>query len=187
MCEAQAKKTCADTDKIEWPEYIKKKGALETAGHGCKEGAANLNITANDAVNWFYLVLSSLDSKASALMRLNGVLIAAAAFMLGMFGRGNTSILSTTYIDSIFIIIPALLSALSIIFCLPVVGVSWKFLGKTTIDESGTCDFSEEINSLDRVVNHRQYYYRIAWWISLAASIIYIFEFSKQTIHVIFP
>ncbi|MGB8411043.1 MAG: hypothetical protein WCE58_14195 [Gallionella sp.] len=166
MCEVTAKETCSGEDKIEWPPYIQKKGALEKSGYGCKKGKINSNITANDAVKWFYEVLTALDAKASALMRLNGVLIAAAAFLLGIFGRTGTTILSTTALDSVSIICSALLSAISIGLCLFVVNVSWDFLGKVTIN-GNDFDFHEEIKSLENVVNRRQFLYRSAWWISL--------------------
>jgi hypothetical protein len=185
MCEVTSKKTCSGADKIEWPPYIQKKGALKNSGYGCRKGEINSDITANDAVKWFYEVLTALDAKASALMRLNGVLIAASAFLLGIFGRSGATILSTTRIDSIFIICSALLSAISIGLCLFVVNVSWYFLGKVTINGSDF-DFVEEITSLGNVVDRRQCLYRSAWWISFIASIGFLFEFSIQAIYVIY-
>lgn len=130
-------------------------------------------------------MLTTLDAKASALMRLNGVLIAAAAFLLGLFHRQGGSILSTTSFDAVLIIVCALLSAVSITFCLFVVNVSWSFLGKVTKKDS-TFEFANEIKCLDEASNFRQRAYRWAWNISLIASFGFLIEFVWQAAYVIY-
>src|SRR5437016_3447274 len=144
-------------DYSKWPTYIQKRYALQKIqlgpGSDCswkpKEGEPD-TITADKVVEWIYAVLSTLDSKASALMRLNGVLIAAAAFLLGLFGRQGTSILATTHSHALLIMGCALLSATSIGFCLFVVNVSWSFLGRVRAASDGTVNCSDELLWLER-------------------------------------
>jgi hypothetical protein len=179
-------------DYSKWPPYIQKRYALQKIQLGpssdCswKPKVAEETITADRVVEWIYAVLSTLDSKASALMRLNGVLIAAAAFLLGLFGRQGTSILATTRCHALLIMGCALLSATSIGFCLFVVNVSWPFLGRVQAGSDGTVNCSDELLSLERARSFRQRMYRVAWGISLIASLAFILEFISQAYHVLF-
>lgn len=160
-------------------EYLDKRFDLKHAT--AKAGSWN----PDDAVSWIYAVLSTLDTKASALMRLNGVLIAAAAFLLGLFQRQGGTILSTTKFDAIVIVWSALLSALSIALCLVVVNVKWKFLAKAK--KAGTTyTFDDEIEALTKESTSRQGIYQCAWWISAIASLGFLVEFGYQAIHVTF-
>jgi hypothetical protein len=179
-------------DYSKWPAYIQKRYALQKIelgpGSECswKPKVGEEKITADRVVDWIYTVLSTLDSKASALMRLNGVLIAAAAFLLGLFGRQGTSILATTHWDALLIMGCALLSATSIGFCLFVVNVSWSFLGRMQAASDGTVTCSDELLWLERARSFRQRMYRVAWWISFIASLAFILEFTSQAYHVLF-
>lgn len=163
------------------PEYVQKRYALlKTNIDGAED------FTQDNAVRSIYEVLTVLDAKASALMRLNGVLIAAAAFLLGLFGRQGGSILSTEKFDAVLVIGCAALSAVSIFVCLFVVEVSWPFLGKTKFDSSAnTCDISAELVALDKASTSRQMSYRTAWRISLVACLGFLIEFFRQALHVI--
>jgi hypothetical protein len=165
----------------DWPEFVRKKYWLTRLHIGDGESTGlSRSVTAETAIKWFYDVLTTLDTKASALMRLNGVLIAAAAFLLGVVGRSGTTILSTEPWDSRLIILCALLSAFSITLCLFVVDVSWPFLGKTIV-VGDDCNATDEIVSLDKVCNFRRRMYRLAWLISLIASLGFLLEFGRQT------
>jgi hypothetical protein len=165
----------------QWPKFVQKRYWLTKFDIGDGEGTSERrSVSADNAVKWLYDVLSTLDSKASALMRLNGVLIAAAAFLLGVVGREGTTILATGPFDSRLIIVCALLSAVSIFSCLFVVNVSWPFLGRTTVSDKGfTC--VDEVTSLDKACTFRRRMYRIGWWISLVASLGFLVEFARQT------
>jgi len=174
-----------------WPLYVQRRHALATAvlkdpsNVCCAPLTETESIKAKDVVEWIYGVLTTLDAKASALMRLNGVLIAAAAFLLGLFRRQGGSILSTTSLDAAVIVSLALLSTISIFCCLLVVDVGWPFLGKVTKNSNRTFEFAEEIRSLDRVSRFRQSAYQFAWLITLLASIGFLGEFLEQAVHVI--
>jgi hypothetical protein len=162
-----------------WPLFVRKKYWLSHLELRSPDDAVTHTASAETAIKWLYDLLTMLDTKASALMRLNGVLIAAAAFLLGVVGRPGTTILATDAADSRLIICCALLSALSIFACLFVVNVSWPFLGLTTLDDK-TVDCSEEIRSLDAACTWRRRMYRAAWTLSLVASFLFLLEFAHQ-------
>lgn len=167
----------------QWPRYVQKKyGLTKTSIGGTVSGSPS--VSAETAIKWLYDVLTTLDAKASALMRLNGVLIAAAAFLLGLFGRLGNTILATTMWDARVIISCALFSAASIFACLFVVNVSWSFLGKTNLSGTDGCDCTTELRDLGDACGLRQVMYRLAWWISFCASIGFFGEFFRQTLHI---
>jgi hypothetical protein len=174
-----------------WPLYVQKRYALgkvdlRSVGSVCCTPLGEYeSIGAKDVVDWIYGVLTILDAKASTLMRLNGVLIAAAAFLLGLFGR-RESILSMARSDAMLVILSASLSTVSIFLCLLVVNVSWGFLGRVTKNHGNrTFEFAREIESLDGAMRFRQTVYQAAWLISLIASIGFLAEFLMQARHVI--
>lgn len=174
-----------------WPLYVQRRYALgrtdlrNPASVCCAPLGEFESVGAKDVVDWIYGVLSILDAKASTLMRLNGVLIAAAAFLLGLFGR-RESILSTARSDAMLVILSASLSTVSIFLCLLVVNVSWGFLGRVTSNSGdATFEFAREIKSLDGAMRFRQAVYQSAWSISLIASIGFLAEFLMQARHVI--
>ncbi len=173
-----------------WPLFIQRRNALGKVELGPAAGTrytatpATEKLTAKDAVDSLYVVLTTLDSKASALMRLNGVVIAAAAFLLGLFGRQGTTILSTETYDARLVIGCVLLSSLSITCCLLVVNVSWSFLGK--VDRSdNTFDCGEEVLALDKARLFREGVYRFAWLLSMLASGLFLSEFIIQAWHIL--
>jgi hypothetical protein len=81
------------------------------------------NAGAKARIDAIYFVLSVLDSKASALMRLDGVLLAAATF--GISARLYP--VRGWEFGTI-----ALSCLVSMMLCLCVVAVDWKFLGHVT-------------------------------------------------------
>ena len=73
-----------DQTKDVFFDYVKRRHALAKA----TTNRTNVSCIAptdspkgDDALNWIYGLLTILDAKASALMRLNGVMLAAAAFL----------------------------------------------------------------------------------------------------------
>ena len=175
----------------EWPEFIRFRHALEkiVIGNGSTASSyvpdpSNENMKAREVVDWIYAVLTTFDSKASALMRLNGVLIAAAAFLLGQYGRAE-NLLSGKPIDALLTIGCALTSALSITCCLFVVNVSWNFLGRVSRSADGAIDCADELRSLEKARNFRQRMYRTAWAVSLFGASAFLLEFILQAIHVV--
>lgn len=132
------------------------------------------------AVKWLYELLSVLDSKASALMRLNGVMLAAAAFLLSTTDAGAPDV-HLMDVSRVVILWIAALSAVSIGLCLLVVSVDWPFLGLVR-EISGELDFTDEVNNLQRVSQIRQGLYRSAWIVSFIASVLFVYAFITQII-----
>jgi len=143
-------------------------------------------VSCKDALDWIYDLLSAMDAKASALMRLNGVMLAAAAFLLNMYSAATShAALQINKYDEIAIVVTATLSAISILLCLFVVNVSWYFLGKVT-EANGELNYTEEFRELQTTAKRRQKFYRVAWHISSWAAVLFVLEFARQSFHVIF-
>ena len=120
------------------------------------------------ALEWIYQLLSVLDTKASALMRLNGVMLAAAAFMLRP-GDEPSRLFTLVVAGS------AIGSTISIAFCLLVVSVDWRFLGLATVSTKTPqmIDFTHEFFHLQKVTDFRQFFYRAAWTISFLSTVAF--------------
>jgi hypothetical protein len=190
-------KEIAEMEYQAWPLLAKKRFAITqtfftlsppTESAPAEAEETNPKVCAEVMLKWFYETLTTLDTKSSALMRLNGVLIAACAFLLGLFHvpepTPGTTILSTSHPEAFLIITSAFLSALSIGCCLFVVNVSWPFLGRVVL-VNGKFDCRNEIISLSRACAFRQTMYRAAWVISCIAVLEFVIEFGFQTFHVI--
>jgi hypothetical protein len=122
-------------------------------------------------LEWIYLILTVLDTKASALMRLNGVMLAAAALLLNPTYKGGMSV-------AIPVAVSAIGSVTSIILCLLVVAVDWPFLGLVKkVNKGGgmvEADFCEEFKHLTFVAHLRQVLYRLAWSISFVGGLCFL-------------
>jgi hypothetical protein len=117
-------------------------------------------------LEWLYGLLGVLDTKASALMRLNGVMLAAAAFLLNPAANSSQAM-------KFLVAGSAVGSTISIACCLLVVGVDWRFLG--LVEEKGTqLDFSQEFFHLQNVVGFRQGCFRLGWTISFLATVSFL-------------
>jgi len=104
--------------------------------------------------DWLYIVLNTLDNKASALMRLSGVMVAAVSF------------LSAEHVPVVALIVSAGPSTLSIFCCLFVVSLDWSFYH--FVDISGDKpDFRKELFHLQNIAIFRENMYRTAWTLSL--------------------
>lgn len=137
--------------------------------------------SAEKAFEWLYHLLGLLDAKASALMRLNSVMLAAAAFILNpQYGSWP--------ITKYLIACSAVGSAISITCCLLVVAVDWPFLGLVEKESStGTVElkFSKELFHRQKVVDFRRRCYVIAWILSLLATVAFligIITFFRQVV-----
>jgi len=142
------------------------------AGSLLLEQPASSSVRGDKALEWIYHLLGVLDSKASALMRLNGVMLAAAAFLLNPQYKSGQLITSLVAVSGIG-------STLSIACCLLVVSVDWRFLKlvekKPRQDGALELDFSEEFYHLQRVADSRQSCYRVGWLVSLTATVVFLF------------
>ena len=117
---------------------------------------------ARKRIEAIYAVLTVLDKKASALMRLDGVMLAAALFGIDkLYG-----------VKSGWFGIIALSSLISMIFCLAV--IDWKFLGHVTRDHAGAYNFESEIISLRKLRSWREWCYWMAWSLAVLASLTFL-------------
>jgi hypothetical protein len=100
-------------------DFVDKRTALDQFAH----------TDARKRIEAIYAVLTVLDRKASALMRSDGVMLAAALFGIDkLYG-----------VKSGWFGIIALSSVISMMFCLAV--IDWKFLGHVTRDHAGAYNF----------------------------------------------
>jgi hypothetical protein len=118
------------------------------------------NTDAKKRIEAIYAVLTVLDSKASALMRLDGVMLAA-----GLFGISANLYRAKSWEFGII----ALSSVVSMMLCLAVVAVDWKFLEYVT-GRAPLYNFEREIESLRKVRWLRELCYRWAWFFAVVAS-----------------
>jgi hypothetical protein len=141
-------------------DYDAKKIALNEKGNE----SSRFCIEAN------YQVLSILDAKASALMRLDGVLLAAC--LVGLTAKLYD-------VKSCAFGILAYTSLASMLLCLLVVAVDWKFLGYVIKTANGF-DFTQEISHLRRVRAFRERVYQLAWWLAFVASMAFAIIITLQ-------
>lgn len=162
----------SQTGSSPFSSYLLKRHALTQAKHGSLRVAQSPGSPDNwpdseQALEWLYQLLSILDSKASALMRLNGVMLAAAAFMLHPEYHALGVI-------KVLVALSATGSTLSIACCLWVVSVDWPFLSqveeKTTSGGDKIFDFSGEFYLLQQVADFRQKLYMTGWRASFVAT-----------------
>ncbi len=122
----------------------------------------NLNEEQNEAekktIESIWYILSVLDAKASALMRLDGVVLAAA------FVGIAANIYELKSIPFIGIAFPSIVSML---LCLIVVGVDWPFLGYAKKD-----DFALEITHLRKVRYFRERIFQWAWLFAFLSGMV---------------
>ena len=132
--------------------------------------------------DWLYSLLNTLDSKASALMRLNGVMVAAMSFLSGpvqpvspLSGQPQAvlhhtfSALENTLLASL--VLSSLASIISIGLCLFVVAIDWDFYEHVKLDP--TPDFSREVYELQKITLCRQRCYRLAWRFSAVGILVF--------------
>lgn len=174
-------------NKFEYSESVIHRHALEHAQFDSNLGKiiALKPSSSPKAVTVFEVIyhqLSILDSKASALMRLNGVMFAAAAFLLGpdFASSGKLKEIMSSYGGELYLVISGFMSLLSIILCLIVISVDWKFLDlveSDKVEEKIHLDFSKEFFHLQKVIDFRVFFYQFAWLVSLLATFFLFFYF----------
>lgn len=140
-----------------------------------------------NALDWTYGVLNILDAKASALMRLNGVMLAAAAFLL------NPQYHAVEFVRFL-VAASALGSAISIFACLLVASVDWPFLG-LVVPKTDTNDkqkvvafnFSDEFFYLQQVAEARRRRFQFAWIVSLVTTLAFLLALAFFFATILFP
>jgi hypothetical protein len=124
--------------------------------------------TARKTLEFFYESLSVLDHKAEALMVFDGILIAAAAFLLD---RGNLHRIHKW--RRILLLVAIMLALFAAAACLFVARIKYSFLGDVTI-VGGKLQLDEEFKALAIVLARRTFDYQLAWYLSVSAVCISI-------------
>ena len=119
-------------------------------------------------LEFFYEALSVLDHKAEALMVFDGILIAAAAFVLD---RGNLHRIHKW--RRMLVLLAIMLALFAAAACLFVARVKYSFLGDMTI-VGGKLQTDEEFKALAVVLARRTFDYQLAWYFSVSAVCISI-------------
>ncbi len=135
------------------------------------QGTQIVPVNAEATKKYLYDDLTVLDSKASALMAFDGILIAAASFTVEKGG-----VCDTLRVIPLIVIIMALVAAG---LCLLVAQVSYPFLGKVVMTP-GRLDYSKELDALDGAVIWRTRFYQAAWWLSLIAVALFLILFGMS-------
>jgi hypothetical protein len=114
-----------------------------------------------DIVNRLYGILTVLDTKASGLLRVNGLFLTLLVFFLGWYHKDQTmpdnirKYIPVAYVDTVLLVISSFL-------CLSVMSINWKFFGRV-VKINGSYNFDIEIHFLSKVVNDRTHFYWGAW------------------------
>jgi hypothetical protein len=123
---------------------------------------------ARRTLEFFYEALSVLDHKAEALMVFDGLLIAAATFILD---RGNLHRVHKW--RRTMVLLAIMLALFAAAGCLFVARVKYSFLGDMTI-AGGKLLTNEEFQALSVVLARRTFDYELAWYFSVTAVCISI-------------
>ena len=163
--------------------YVVKRAILKSVpldSEDSLKGRRPDKIDPHDALEWIYQLLTTLDSKASALMRLNGVMLAAATFLVGT----QSKFIVLAKADVLAIMLTATTASLSIVLCLLVVAVRWPFLGKAE-ESHEYFDFEPEFRNLQDEASRREKIYVWAWWVSLGGGLIFLADFATLALRAV--
>ncbi|MGD9540168.1 hypothetical protein [Methylocystis sp.] len=126
----------------------------------CKDGSGGLSN--RELLDKLYFFLGILDSKAAALMQYDGIILAVAGIIIQSHIE-NASLLNAIKYATYCTIV-------SILFCLPVVGVFWRFLAFV---KPGCSDpLAVELHKIKRILKMREFAYQVAWWLAVVAGVM---------------
>jgi hypothetical protein len=114
-------------------------------------------------IKYIYTILGYLDSKASALMTFDGVILAVLAIVVGDSSK-STATIAICAADAALIMF-------SIASCVLVIDVSWSFLSLAR-PEAGQPNDNFEVTELRKVLFFRERAYRCAWAFPAWAMVI---------------
>lgn len=147
--------------------------------------------TDSDKVDFAYQMLGILDSKASALLRIDGIVLAFMALLIrsteinGVAEAKKFSSSIEVCFDNFLIYLIFGLLMFSMLFSLYVVRVSWDFLGHVDLKNSDSTDCLQvECEKLGMEIFYRQIAYRMSWTMSLFSFLLigYVISFSRLQI-----
>lgn len=135
------------------------------------KGKRKSTLKFDDRKEYFYEHLGILDTKASALLRFDGIILAVLALLMR---RDISTLFSDDPSLRCWITIEFVMIILSMFFCLLVVGLFWPFLGAA---KPGKWPFgfkaakggtkNDEVDFLGKTLWLRERSYVVSWWLSL--------------------
>lgn len=147
--------------------------------------------TDSDKVDFAYQMLGILDSKASALLRIDGIVLAFMALLIRsteISGVSEAKYMSSNleiWFDNALIYLIFGLLMLSMLFSLYVVRISWDFLGHVHLKDRHNDDCLKlECDKLGMEIYYRQIAYRLSWTMSLLSFFLigYVISYSRLQI-----
>jgi hypothetical protein len=139
-------------------ELIRKTTALQNFG------------ASNETFKQLYGILTILDTKATGLLTVDALLIAACVVFIGSAEQTRTLI--GFAIPSRLIEMQLAALAVSAFLCLLVVRVSWRFMEYVPDAPTSAVDFDNELRRLANVVDDRTRYYWFAWLFALIGFVL---------------
>lgn len=159
--------------------------ALAMARREAGEGAPQERVLIN-ARDHLDSMLSTLDSKTSALLRFNAIVVAALAYLVVVraadpFAGANTVIKAAgMFVGHLSLVA----SVVSCGFAFPVIGIGREFLGALPGEDRGRPLPDEgEIEALGKVVERRVTLYRWAWRLAVTGGTGFAVLVALATIH----
>jgi hypothetical protein len=120
-------------------------------------------------ITGLYGILTTLDAKASGLLRVNSTFIAVLTVLLGWLVNKSPPP-NVPWFWHLVTYADLALFILSSFLCLCIVRVSWSFYGKAVL-ERDTYKFDGELEPLARTTVHRTRYYQGAWYLTFIALV----------------
>lgn len=173
--------------KNEYSEALYKKFDLKYSDKLKNNG----KVSDSAKIDFAYQMLGILDSKASALLRIDGIVLAFMALLIrgseiaSIVREKNNATEFQTCFDNIVIFMVFGLLMLSMLFSLYVVKVSWDFLGYVDLSNKNNPNkFKTECEKLGNEIYLRQAAYRLSWWMSLVSFFLigYVISLSRYRI-----
>jgi len=124
----------------------------------------------NETLKQLYGILTILDTKATGLLTVDALLIAAFVVFVG--SSDQTSKLIGFAVPSRLLEVQLAALAASAFLCLLVVRVSWHFLEYVPDAPTSEGDFENELQRLANVVDDRTRYYWFAWLFALIGFVL---------------
>lgn len=152
-----------DDGTVEWPAEI---GLSQQEKEKLKEKKEKLP-DQKKVIKSIYALLGILDKKASALMRYNGIILAVVSLFIRMGTEQRIHGLDLAIM---------LITLFSIMLCLLVVGIFWRFL-ELAFPASGTTNVDYEVSQLKCVLHLRETSYQLAWLLAVVVTFLLAIRF----------
>lgn len=125
---------------------------------------------AGKALDRSFSLLNILDTKATGLLSVNGLLAAFLTVFIAFYkdpARSDGSHLVLTLASGqLFILI------VSALFCFAIVRMNWEFLRDIKVGSDKKVDATDELKAVCIVVGERTFMFQFAWWLTLISLFV---------------